>query len=71
MPYLNNKDADETAHLCSLISAFVVHHPDSIIPIVAVSQITSVLLSSVSEQVVCILHGHNPPKAGFLMAGLI
>ena len=30
MPYVNNKGADQPAHLCSLISTFVVHCLDSI-----------------------------------------
>ena len=29
MPYANNKSADQSAHLCSLISAFVVRYLDS------------------------------------------
>ena len=39
-PYANNKGADQTAHLHSLISTFVVHHLDSIIPILAKSKIS-------------------------------
>ena len=30
MPYANNKDTDQLAHLCSLISAFVFRWLDSI-----------------------------------------
>ena len=36
MPYANNKGADQPAHLCILISAFVVRYIDSIIPILAI-----------------------------------
>ena len=35
LPYVNNKDADQHAHPCSLISAFVVRCLDSIISILA------------------------------------
>ena len=35
MPYVNNKDADQPVHACTLISTFVVHCLDSIIPIFA------------------------------------
>ena len=35
MPYVNNKDADQPAHPCSLISTFIVHCLDSIIPILS------------------------------------
>ena len=37
--YMDNKDADQPAHLRSLISTFVVHCFDSIIPILAKSKI--------------------------------
>ena len=40
MPYANNKDADQPAHLRSLISAFVVHYLDRIIPVLAKSKIS-------------------------------
>ena len=40
MPYANNKSADQAAHLCSLISTFVVLCLDSIIPILAKSKIS-------------------------------
>ena len=33
MPYANNKGADPSAHLCSLISTFVVCCPGSLIPL--------------------------------------
>ena len=39
-PYPNNRDADQTAHLHSLISASVVHCLDSIIPTLAKSKIS-------------------------------
>ena len=37
MAYANNKDADQPAHPCSLISAFIVRCLDSLIPILAIS----------------------------------
>ena len=39
LPYVNNKGADQPAHPRSLINAFVVHYLDSIIPILAKSEI--------------------------------
>ena len=41
MPYANNKGADQPAHPRSLISAFVVHCLDSIIPLISISEISS------------------------------
>ena len=41
MPYANNKDADQPAHLRSLVSTFVVRCLYSIIPILAKSKISS------------------------------
>ena len=41
MPYANNKGADQPVHLRSLISAFVVRCLDSIIPLVSISNISS------------------------------
>ena len=35
VPYVNNKDADQPAHLRSLINTFIVHCLDSIIPVLA------------------------------------
>ena len=36
--FVNNKDADQPAHLCSLISAFVIHLLESIIFKLATSE---------------------------------
>ena len=41
LPYANNKGADQPAHRRSLISTFVVHYLDSIIPLVSISEISS------------------------------
>ena len=50
MPYANNKGADQPAHPRSLISTFVVRCLDSIIPLVSISEISSLCLASVTEQ---------------------
>ena len=51
MPYANNKDADQPAHPRSLISAFVVRCVHSIIPLVSISEISSLYLASVAAHV--------------------
>ena len=40
MPYANNKDADQPAHPCSLISTFVVRCLDSMICALAISKVS-------------------------------
>ena len=50
MPYANNKGADQPAHPRSLISAFVVRCLDNIIPLVSISEISSLYLASVAAQ---------------------
>ena len=50
MLYANNKGADQPAHPRSLISAFVVHCLDSIIPLLALAEISRPLLVSSAEQ---------------------
>ena len=49
MSYANNKGADQPAHPRSLISAVVVRCLDSIIPLVSISEISSLMLASVAE----------------------
>ena len=71
VPYANNKGADQPAHLCSLISAFVVHYQDSIIPLVFISEISSLYLASVAAQAGLSLTWSRIPKTGFLMTRLI
>ena len=41
MPYANNKGADQPVHPHSLISTFVVRCLDSIIPLVSISDVSS------------------------------
>ena len=50
MSYANNKGADQPAHPCSLISAFVVHCLDSLMSLVSVTKISSLMLASVAAQ---------------------
>ena len=50
LPYANNKDADQPAHPRSLISIFIVHCLDSIIPMLATSKISRLSLASVAAQ---------------------
>ena len=40
MPYVNNKGVDQSAHSRSLISTFVVHCQDRMIPLVYMSEIS-------------------------------
>ena len=48
MPYANNKGADQSAHPHSLISAFVVRCPVSIIPLLPIAEIFKTLASLIS-----------------------
>ena len=50
MPYANNKCTDQPANLRSPISAFVIRCLESIIPLVSISEISSIYLASVAEQ---------------------
>ena len=66
MLYENNKCADQPAHPHSLISAFVVHCLDSIIPLVS-----RLKLVSVAEQAGLSLPWSQTPKTRFLMTKLV
>ena len=48
--YANNKGTDQPVHPHSLISAFVVRCLDSIIPLVSISEISSLYLASMAAQ---------------------
>ena len=50
MPYANNKGAVQPAHPHSLISTLVVHCLDSIIPPLAIAEISRLQLVSPAEQ---------------------
>ena len=70
MPYANNKGADQPARPRSLISAFVVRYLDSIIPLVSISEISSLCLASVAAQTGLSLPWLQTPKTGFLVTRL-
>ena len=67
MPYANNKGADQPAHPRSLISAFVVRCLVSIIPLVSISEISSLYLPSVAVQSGLSLPWSQTPKTVFLV----
>ena len=67
LPYANNKGADQPAHPRSLISAFVVRCLDSIIPLVSISEISSLYLASVAAQAGLSLTWSQTPSTGFLV----
>ena len=50
MPYVNNKGAYQPVHPRSLISTFVGHCLDSTMPLVSISEISSLYLASVAAQ---------------------
>ena len=50
LSYANNKGADQPAHPYSLTSTFVVRCLDSIIPLVSISELSSLYLASVAAQ---------------------
>ena len=65
---MNNKGADQPGHQSSLIGAFVICCLDSIMPILAKSEISR--LASISEQASLSLNWSQPPKTGFLVTWL-
>ena len=68
--YVNNKGADQPAHSRSLISTFVVGCLDSIIPLISISEISSLYLASVAEQAGLSLPWSQTRKTGFLVTWL-
>ena len=70
MPYANFKGADQPAHPLSLIRAFVVRWVDSIIPLVSISEISSLYLASVVGDASLSLTWSQTPKTGFLVTRL-
>ena len=62
---------DQPAQLRSLISTFVVHCLDSIIPLVSLSEISSLYLTSVAEQAGLSLTWLEILKTGFPVTWLI
>ena len=71
LPYVNNKDTDQSAHPCSLISDFVILGLDSIMPLVPISEISSLWLASVAAQAGLSLPWLQTLKTGFLVTWLI
>ena len=70
MIYANNKGADQPVHRGNLISTFVVHCQDSIIPSYWILN-SRPWLVSVAEQAGLSLTWSQTPKTGFLMMRLI
>ena len=70
MPYANNKGADQPVHPCSLISTFDVRCLDSIIPLVSISEISSLYLAPEAEQAGLSLPWSQTPKTGLLVTRL-
>ena len=70
MPYANNKGADQPAHSRSLISTFDSRCLDSKIPLVSISEISSLYLASVAAQAGLSLPQSQTPKTGFLVTRL-
>ena len=50
MSYANNKGADQPAHPCSLICAFIIRCLDTVMSLVSVTKFSSLILASVAEQ---------------------
>ena len=70
LPYANNKGADQPTYPRSLISTFVVRCLDSMTPIVAISNFSTIQLASAAEQAGLSLNGSQTPKTGFLVTWL-
>ena len=66
--FANNTGADQTAHLCSLISAFVTRFLNSIIYKHATGEISIFYLVSVAVEIGLKLALSETPKTGFLTA---
>ena len=69
MPYANNKGADQPGNPRRLINAFIVRCLDSIMPLIAVEEI-STLARIEAEQAGLSLTWSQILKTGFLMIGL-
>ena len=62
MSYANNKDADQPEHPRSLISVIVIRCLDSIMPLVSISEISSLQLASVAAQACLSLTWSQTPE---------
>ena len=67
---MNNKGADQPAHLHSLISTFVIRLLESIISKLATSEISIFQLVSVAEETGLSLTFPETPKTGFVASRL-
>ena len=65
MSYALNKGADQPAHPCSLISAFVFRWLDSVMSLVSVTKISSLMLPSAVEQASLSLTWSETPEDTF------
>ena len=63
--FVNNKGADQPAHLLSLISAFVIHYLKSIVVKLASRKISTFYLGSVAEETCLCLALSETPKTRF------
>ena len=70
MSYANNKGVDQLAHPRRLISAVVVRCLDSMLPLVSISGISSLNLSSVAAQAGLSLPWSKSQKTVFLVTRL-
>ena len=70
MPYANNKGADQPAHPRSLISAFVNRYLDSIMPLLAIAEISRFLLVFAAEQAGLSHTWSETTETGFLVTRL-
>ena len=70
MQHANNKGADQPAHPRSMISAFVVRCLDSIVPLVFISEISSIYIASVATKAGLCLTWSQTPKTGFFVTRL-
>ena len=64
--FVNNKGADQPAHPCRLIRAFIIHLLENIISLLAPSEISLFWLVSVAKETGLILAFSESPKTGFL-----
>ena len=69
-PYENNKGADQPAHLRSLINAFVICCLDGIVPLVSISEVSSLYLASLAAEAGLSQPWLQSPKTGFLVMRL-
>ena len=69
LQYANNKGADQSAHPWCLISLFVVHCLDSLIPLLSKFKISRLYLVSEARRLVWVLPGCKPRRQVFSWHG--